>query len=419
MASTEGVRHRRPESSDAAQGGERPALPRRQRKLKKQGVLTNCWNVMSKVVGVSILIVLAFVIMITLKSSPVQPVAFELPPPRPWTGPLAPNNKLQQAQKILEGKVIGPESLAYRNGRIYTGTYEGKVIEISNERDIKVVAELGTPPCGTREDEMRCGRPLGVRFVGDKLMVMDSYFGLYEVDLTGNSLPFELVSTQRSYNGHRMKFANDFEKLENGDFIFTDSSYRKYRKDYGMLALESQGDGRLLWYNPVTKMSDQALDNLHFPNGVQLSPKKDFLLISETSRYRILKYYLSGPKTGSTEVFIDNLPGMPDNIRPSSNGGYWVGIAMVNTRRGPLTMDFLAPLPWLRSAIAKVVDVTALQAYLPQYGLIIELNQKGEIVQSLHDPTGKVAPSVSEVLDTGDALYLGSYHAPYLLKLKI
>lgn len=54
---------------------------------------------------------------------------------------------------------------------------------------------------------------------------------------------------------------------------------------------------------------------------------------------------------------------------------------------------------------------------MPQYGLIIELNQKGEIIQSLHDPTGEIAPSVSEVLDTGDALYLGSYHAPYLLKL--
>ena len=33
-------------------------------------------------------------------------------------------------------------------GRIYTGTHDGKVVEITNEKEIKVIAQLGTPPCG-------------------------------------------------------------------------------------------------------------------------------------------------------------------------------------------------------------------------------------------------------------------------------
>lgn len=49
--------------------------------------------------------------------------------------------------------------------------------------------------------------------------------------------------------------------------------------------------------------------------------------------------------------------------------------------------------------------------------MIIELDQEGLIKRSLHDPTGEVVGSVSEVLDTGDALYLGSFHAPYLVKV--
>ncbi|XP_041469519.1 adipocyte plasma membrane-associated protein-like [Lytechinus variegatus] len=415
MANTEGIRHRKPELIE--DDGQNEPPKQRKRKLKKQGMMTRCCNLFSGVFKITFVIVLALTILITLKSSPAEPEAFELPPPRPWTGALAPNNKLQKAQKLLEGKIIGPESLAYNKGRIYTGTYDGKVVEIKNDKDIKVIAQLGTPPCGTREDEMKCGRPLGIKFIGDKLYMIDAYYGLFEIDHKGNSLPVELVSTQRSYKGHRMKFANDFVKLDNGDFLFTDSSYRKYRKDYGILALESKGCGRLLWFNPVNRMSDLSLDELHFPNGLQLSPKEDFLLIAETSRYRILKYHLTGPMTGSTEVFIDNLPGMPDNIRPSRNGGYWVGFAFASSRRGLLTADLLAPYPWIRRLIAKVIDPTQIVNLMPQYGLIIELNQEGEIVQSLHDPTGKIVPSVSEVLDTGKALYLGSYHAPYLLKL--
>lgn len=51
------------------------------------------------------------------------------------------------------------------------------------------------------------------------------------------------------------------------------------------------------------------------------------------------------------DVFADNLPGAPDNISPSSSGGYWVGIAIV---RYPLT-DLLADrFTFLRNLIAKV-----------------------------------------------------------------
>lgn len=53
---------------------------------------------------------------------------------------------------------------------------------------------------------------------------------------------------------------------------------------------------------------------------------------------------------------MDNLPGVPDNISPSSSGGYWVGIALV---RYPLT-DLLADtFSFMRSVIVKVVKFSA------------------------------------------------------------
>lgn len=54
---------------------------------------------------------------------------------------------------------------------------------------------------------------------------------------------------------------------------------------------------------------------------------------------------------------------------------------------------------------------------LPRYGLVVQLNEHGDIVRSLHDPSGSVLPCVSEVEDTGTVLYLGSYNLPFLSKL--
>ena len=40
--------------------------------------------------------------------------------------------------------------------------------------------------------------------------------------------------------------------------------------------------------------------------------------------YRIQKYWLKGPKAGTSEIIMDNLPGFPDNISSNGKGIYWV-----------------------------------------------------------------------------------------------
>ena len=54
------------------------------------------------------------------------------------------------------------------------------------------------------------------------------------------------------------------------------------------------------------------------------------------------------------------------------------------------------------------------------YGLLLELNENGQITRSFHDPTGSVIPGhISEVHDDGDVLYLGSYRSPFIGKLEL
>ena len=72
-----------------------------------------------------------------------------------------------------------------------------------------------------------------------------------------------------------------------------------------------------------------------------LAPDESYLLYAETAAYRVMRYWLTGPRAGRSEPFVDDLPGFPDNMSRSEDGLVWVAIAA--PRNGLL--DRLLPLP--------------------------------------------------------------------------
>ncbi|XP_070578296.1 adipocyte plasma membrane-associated protein-like [Ptychodera flava] len=370
------------------------------------------------VVLIVVVAVAVTALIVILLPSPIKPKAFSIPDPPEFVGALAPNKKLQRAKRLFEGVIQGPESMDQHKGVIYTGTANGNIMKLTGD-ELEYFTSFGKEPCGGQENEHTCGRPLGIRINENGTMfAIDAYRGLFQVDTkTGDTAT--LVSAGAPIEKKAPKFLNDLDVQKDGIIYFTDSSYRWQRRENRYAALEGGECGRLLWYNPVTRKAKVLLKNLHFPNGVQLSPQQDYLLVSETSRARILKYNLKGPRSGKVETFAENLPGLPDNIRRSQGGGYWVGIASVRSSKFSL-YDFMTTRPWLRSIFTKLFDAETMMKFLPQYGLVIELDEDGQIIQSLHDPTGEVVPSVSEVHEsTTGQLYLGSYHSPFIARLDL
>jgi len=53
-------------------------------------------------------------------------------------------------------------------------------------------------------------------------------------------------------------------------------------------------------------------------------------------------------------MFVENMPGLPDNIRLSSSGGYWVAMPVVRPNPGFSLLDFLSEKPWIKRMIFKV-----------------------------------------------------------------
>lgn len=403
------------------------------RRLNRPHVLTdeaheprhkNTSTYSGKVFRVTLLSLGAFlllpVLVITfILESPIQPEAFRLNEPPLMAGCYEPNLKLRQAQRLFEDQLTGPESLANIGDVLYTGTADGKIVKIDG-RKISVVTTLGKPPCGSREEEHICGRPLGIR-VGPNgtLFVADAYLGLFEVNpVTGESTL--LVSTKKMIGGRRLSFINDLDVTQDGKKVyFTDSSSRWHRRDFMNLIMEATADGRVLEYDTETKEATVIMENLRFPNGIQLLPDDESVLVAETTMARIRRVHVAGLNKGGMDTFIDNLPGFPDNIRRSSSGGYWVAMSAIRPNPGFSMLDFLSQRPWIKNLIFKLFSQETLLKFVPRYSLVVELQDGGTCVRSFHDPHGTVAAYISEAHEHNGHLYLGSFRSPYLCKLDL
>jgi len=370
-------------------------------------------------------IFVVLLLYLILAPSPIdpQPILHEYKLPY-FDGVLAPNTKLQEAAKLLEGKIAGPESItADRNGNIYTGLADGRIVKITKSGHLREIARTGhnLPTCGTYKSEPDCGRPLGIRFDRDEvnLIVCDAYYGLLQVNPDTGEIK-TLVSAKVGMDGHPFGFTNDLVVSSENVVYFTDSSWKWNRRDNRYAVIEGTGQGRLMSYNLKTGEKATLMSGLYFANGIELSPDEDFVVVCETSAARIIRYFIKGEKTGIYDLFVENLPGLPDNIRRRKEGGYWLGLAGI--RKWPFSLlDFLGPYPTIRKIITKVISQESIIKMVPKYGLLLRLDENGDVLESFHDPSGTVINGVSEVHEDEDekALYLGSYHANFIAKLRL
>ena len=377
--------------------------------------------VLASIAVICSVFILGFLYIELCIPSPIEPEAYTFDPIPQFVGPLEPNNELKTIEKVNPGAYRGPESLAFYNGKIYTGVGDGRIVEIDiATNELRTIVEtLGRPPCGGIANERHCGRPLGIRVKDGFIYTVDAYLGLFKINISSGEKFNLLKASEPLPDGYPALFLNDLEVSDDGKIYMTDSSSKYHRENHPYVGFEGSAKGRLIMFDTVTNQTRILLRDLYFANGVQFTPDNKSLLITEMSRCRVIRYYLTGPRAGETEIFSNNLPGLPDNIRPSSRGGYWVAFAV--TRHPDLwsTWDRTAPYPWVKRIMAKTLHKFTIASMMPAYGLVLELNGEGQIINSLHDQNGTTLPLTSEVREYEGHLYFGSYFLPFLGKYKL
>lgn len=344
---------------------------------------------------------------------------YELPQRPKLVGPLAVNEKLQNVEYILKGQIVGPESLVVEEDSIYTGLYDGRVVHIKNGKIIKEVRFTKTKQCGTIDSEPSCGRPLGIRRLNEKDMVVtDAYLGIFVVDFSAGTFR-HIVKSSTPIGDRYMRFVNDVEVLNEDEIVFTDSSSKWDRRHFPSIILESEPNGRIFKHKISTGETKVLADNLYFPNGVQLHPDGNSILFAECNRARIKRLNL---QTNEVTSFATNLPGFVDNIRKGADDTLWIGLAGVRHIDSRSFIDTLGAYPLLRQILLDIVPsdwwIKYIHMVQPPHAMIIQLNAQGEIMQSLHDTKGKYIRDVSQISQSGDYLYLGSFRSDYIARLR-
>jgi sugar lactone lactonase YvrE len=334
-------------------------------------------------------VTLATIIAIFLvQPAPIDPVAYAPARLQPLAGALSPNTLLQQAELLALGKIHGPEEVAVdHRGRVYGGTQDGTIVRLLADGNLETFAE-------TR------GRPLGMQFdTHGNLIVCDAFKGLLSINPEGQ---IRVLAT--AADGGAFKFTDGLDIARDGTIYFTDASLKYSPNEYLYDLLESRPHGRFMVYDPDSGQVRVLLKELYFANGVALSSQEDFVLINETYRFRVIRYWLKGPRTGTWDVFIDNLPGFPDNISSNRNGTFWLALFTLRNR----AVDLIQSYPFVKAQMSKLPQ--SLWPLPKPYGLVVALDEQGKITQSLHDPTGKHLGAITSAREYNGFLYLGSLH---------
>merc|ERR1712137_992024 len=112
-------------------------------------------------------------------------------------------------------------------------------------------------------------------------------------------------------NGRAIQYANDVDiDNENGIIYFSDCSqipplYDKKTRLWSTMKaalfdiFSGYPTGRLLKYDFNTKETTELISDIAYANGVALSKDKSFVLVAETARYTIRRYWLTGEKSGT------------------------------------------------------------------------------------------------------------------------
>lgn len=327
--------------------------------------------------------------------------------PREFEGPLAKNDLLTNS-KLVVSNVSGVETVAVSDdGDLYLPDKYGNVWRATLR-----------PCCGEYDLEsapvagLGAGRPLGSML--DKhgnLLVVDALKGLLKVEAGTNVVSF--LATHMPVNGTMkpITFANDLDIASDGTVYFTSSQtilpalcghgYWDMLRSYQLGVFSGEFKGRLLRWSPATRAVELLSEGYWYANGVALAADESFVAFTETNSLRVMRYWIKGPKAGTVDVLVDRLPGFPDGIDRSSDGGFWISL--------------VAPVSPVYPHL-KYKALRTLAAYLPQslnppikhWGCVVKVDKDGKILLNLMDYDGHTVSFISAATEHDGKLFLGN-----------
>lgn len=340
-----------------------------------------------KIILVLLLAICAIVVYLLVAPVPIAPAAWTPPVAPTLTGQYQQNTQLASTQKLSLVDGHKPEDVAFDSeGRLYAGYEDGRIMRAhADGTSSTMFADTG-------------GRPLGLIFdPAGNLIVTDAIKGLLSIDRTG---AVKVLATEA--DGVKFGCLNDVDVGADGTIYFTEASSKFPMSQFANDIMEHQPNGRFLAFDTKTQKSRTILNGIYFANGVAVSPDQSFVLVAETGLYRVMRVWLTGPKAGQAEIFIDNLPGFPDGISSNRKNKFW--LALVTPRDA--VFDKLLPNPFLRKMVVRLPKF--LHPAPKRYSFVLGLDETGKVTDNLQNGPPDCYAQIANVVEHDRSLYFGS-----------
>jgi sugar lactone lactonase YvrE len=275
-------------------------------------------------------------------------------------------------------------------GSVFTGTEDGAIWRVS--------------PDGAKVDRVAetAGRPLGLEIDLDgRLLVCDAHRGLLRVDTRSGGV--ELVAD--SVDGVRMIFCNNAAIASDGTVWFSDSSTTYGIESWKSDIVQDSRTGRLLRMD-VDGTITAVLDGLAFANGVALAKDESYVAVAETGARTVVRHWLTGPKAGTRDYLVQDLPGYPDNIARGSDGLIWITIASPTDK---LVERLQSGPMFVRKSVTQIPD--RLQPKPKRTVRVQAVDDSGTVVHDIDVRTDSYH-MVTGVREHDGRVWLGSLHEP-------
>ena len=172
-------------------------------------------------------------------------------------------------------------------------------------------------------------------------------------------------------------------------------------------ALALSPNGRLWRYDIETDTTRLIAEGFHFINGVLYDlhagqPREESVLVTQTSLFRLTRFYLRGPKAGRDEVVLDGITGLDDGMDRDAQGRIW--LALFSNRSALLT--WVHEHAWIKPLFMRVP--ARLLMALPQRTGVLVVSPDGStpLYTALYD--GAALASVASAVPSPGGIYLAN-----------
>lgn len=306
----------------------------------------------------------------------------------PLDGALLPNNLLEAAPMRGAGPIPEPSSVESRDGFLIVASRSSLLRTASEGTDWKVLAEF--PSLVT-----------ALTRLGEGWVVATQDDGIFVLAMDGS-----VVRTVEAPGGSRC--VTDLVAGPDGQLIAAVGSRENAAAHWHVDLMQKGTTGSIWSCSAAGESWIQLLDGLGWPSGVSVTG--DVLTYTEAWRHRVTQVSLTHPQ--DRKVLVRNLPGYPGRIRTADGGGFWLCVFAMRTQLVEFVLtqddyrrDMMAeidPRFWVRPDLRtlntglvplqgggiKKLGQTKPWAPPRSYGLLVRLDDAGEVTRSFHSRAG-------------------------------